>query len=412
MPSATPSPEPSPTPPASLLAFVRVTENQAANIVLYDTMQGTEETLTRFAEPLNMGDVTWSQDGQWLVFVSAHDFIHSRNNERNVFAVRPDGTDLHMITGEHIDPDEAPGPYALLRGQVIGGGGPCLVCAQGAYPVTTDEKGYFELPGVPTSAKWARAVCQHGERVLQGDVDLAPLDEGLLPVAIVVEPQGQGWSQASLSMDGHRLAGTVYHWMLDEEERQYGYEGALSDWEGRRLGQLDLPSETTLIGLAWSPKEDRLVGALTEEKGSSLWLWDAVGVSLGPLVEILNPEDTILSTAHPAWSPDGSEVVFELRHWYWWGEHKYRTDLMIVSAKGDELRTLVEADWGTHASDPSWAADGTTVFYQLSTGEPGDDYRQKMNGDIWSVSVFEPTPTPWTQDGASYLPAARPLAPR
>ncbi len=94
--------------------------------------------------------------------------------------MRPDGTDLQMITGEYMNPDTAPGPYVTLRGQVTGAQVPCIVCAQGAVnPTTSDEKGSFELAGVPLSAKWVRAVCQANGATLQGDVDLKAAGDSL-----------------------------------------------------------------------------------------------------------------------------------------------------------------------------------------------------------------------------------------
>ena len=114
----TPTPEPSPTSVGAWLAFVRVTQDQVANISLYNTVQQEDEVLTHFVEPLNMSDLSWSKDGQWLLFVSAHDYIHSRNNERNAFTMRPDGTGLRMITGDYVDPAEAPGPYVTLRARL------------------------------------------------------------------------------------------------------------------------------------------------------------------------------------------------------------------------------------------------------------------------------------------------------
>ena len=407
MPSATPTPTAAASASRFLLAYVRVGQNESANIVLYDQAREREEMLTHFTEPLSMVDLIWAVDAQWLAFVSAHDFIHSRRNERNVFLMRPDGTDLRMVTGEYLNPEEAPGPYAPLRGRVVGGKGSCLVCAQGASPVTADEKGEFELLGVPVSAKWARAVCQDEELVLQGDVDLAAAGGGLAPVSIVVQPSGQGWRQVSLSGDGRTFGGTFYSWEAHQDgKREYLYRGLLCDLQGRHLRELPLPPGTTLMGLDWSPTSDAIAGALTGEKAAWLWLWEASGTSRGALLEIPNPESEILSAAHPAWSPDASQVVFELRHWFWWGERQHKTNLAVVSATGADLRTLVETEWGVHARHPSWTPDGSRVFYELSVEAPGEGPEHGAGGEIWSVAVAEPTPALWRGDGASYLPAA------
>jgi len=410
-PTATSAPTALPTSVGPWLAWVRTSPEQPANIILYDIAQKKEEPLTRFVEPQNMSDVAWSKDGQWLIFVSAHDFIHSRNNERNIFIVRPDGTDLQMITGEYMNPDTAPGPYVTLRGQVTGVQTPCVVCAQGAVnPTTSDEKGSFELAGVPLSAKWVRAVCQVNGATLQGDVDLKAAGDSLDPATIAVEPKGQGWSQAAMARDDKTVAGISYQWALDAEgKQQYTYKGVVLNVEGAHLSDIEIPAETTLNGLEWLPTQNELIGALSGEKSTLLWRWDAQGKSIGAFIEIPNEDREILSATSPMWSNDGSQLAFALRHWYWWDENKYKTEIVLVDVNGQNLRPLVQTDWGVDATHPSWSIDGALVYYQLSTGAPGDDFRSKNNGNILAVAVAGDTPPiPVTDDDASYLPAARP----
>jgi hypothetical protein len=222
---------------------------------------------------------------------------------------------------------------------------------------------------------------------------------------------GEGWSQVSLSADGTRFGGTRYYWELDEEgRRQYSQEGVLFNWAGAWLVRLDLPPDTTLSGLDWSPVADELVGALTGEDGAWLWRWDAAGESLGAMIEILNPDQTILSTNHPVWSPDGAQVAFGLYQWDWWGENKYKTEIMVASTASDEPIMLVETDWGTDAWYPSWTADGEGIYYQVTTGEPGQEVDSKDNGSIWTVALGgEGEAIPWALEAVSYLPAAHPL---
>ena len=407
----TPTPEPSPTSVGAWLAFVRVTQDQVANILLYNTVQQEDEVLTHFVEPLNMSDLSWSKDGQWLLFVSAHDYLHSRSNERNAFMMRPDGTGLRMITGDYVDPAEAPGPYVTLEGRVVGGQGPCLVCAQGAASsVMTDEGGSFELPGVPVFARWARAVCQNSGIALQGDMDLAIKAGTTTPISITVEARGQGWTQASLSRDNRLIVGNRYQWALDKEgKQQYRIEGSLQDLEIQALTALEIPTDTTLIGLDWSPVADEAVGALTGAKAAWIWRWDAQGKSLGALIEMVNPEQDIQSASNPVWSPDGRQLAFALRHWLWWGGDKYKTEILVAEANGQNLRTPVIVDWGLHATNPSWATDGRSLYYQLAKADPSDPHLSETRGDIWVVMLADDAvPTAWTQDGVSYLPAASP----
>jgi len=388
-PTATFAPTATPQPtfahPERLLAYAWAGEGQEANIL----------------EPLNMNDLSWSKDGQWIVFVSSHDYMHSRSNEHNIFMMRPDGTDLAMITGDYMAPEDAPGPYVKLSGQVSGSEGSCFVCAQGAPGVTrTNDQGRFDLAGVPISARWARAVCQQNGTRLQGDMDLlsTPSKDGgeqFDAIEIAVTASGQGWEQASLSADGQRLAGIKYTWSVDAENA------------------LQTASEAKVINLAdrstdWSPNENRIVGALVGQDGVRLGYWDASGANLSILLDLHNPEDDILGIANPAWSPDGSSIAFELQHRYWWAGDRYRTDIQLVTVEGDELSTIIESDWGIDARNPSWLADGQRLTYQVTPAKESEDSPREKLGEIRSIWIAKPTPTIWIPGNQSYLPAARP----
>ena len=419
--TSTRTPSPTATRAGRTLAYVRVLPDGSANVVLHEEQGERPVVLTRFAEPLNLSDLSWSPDGEWLLFVSSHDYIYSRANERNVFMMRPDGTGLRMITGEHADPSGADEPYVTLTGQVIGRSGECRVFARGAVSaVDSDQDGFFGLPGVPMSATWARAVCRDGDRLLEGDIDLQSTTTGSAqadpePVKITVLPQGRGWRQASLNRDTQIVAGTYYTWTADHEGRvQTRLSGALYRLDEGTREELELPPDATLNGLAWSPTEDKLVGALTGEKLFWLWSWDEHGSSLGPLSEIPFPEDEILVAANPSWSPDGSLLAFEVRHRYWWGEPKYKTNIMTMSSDGTELRVLVASDWGNHALEPSWSDDGASVLYQRAsvsapwTVTAGDEGGHPINEGVWAVSLSEPSSVSLMLNGDSFLPAARP----
>ncbi len=394
-----------------VLVFVQKTQNDTTNIIAPSIGVGDEGVLTHFPEPLSIDALAWSKEGDWLALASSHAFVRSRQNERNIFMMRPDGSELRMVTGEYLDPAQAPGPYVTLEGSVEGGRGVCRVIAQGAVsPVETDETADygFSLSGVPQEATWARAVCQDGADTLQGDIDLS-LQERAERVTIPVQARGQGWRDVSLAPGSLRFVGTFYEWDLDEEgARRYQVRGAIYDLESGQITWLELPEKKEFYGADWSFDGVRIVGGLADEEAAYLWEWDAEGKSVGAILTLDNPEDQFLTIVRPRWSPQDTGIVFELHRWYWWADPKFRTDLMLLEPGQEQPVSLVVSEWGQHVTHPAWTATGMVVFYQKHAQEGDIGPGLPPYADIWSVPISDPMPAPWTDDGISYLPAVRP----
>lgn len=415
-PTPVPTPRPTltptlvPTGSAPPLVIVNVLANGSANIIV-PPWAGEELVLTHFIEPMSISAVRWLPDGEHIGFTSSHDFVFSRDNENNVFVMRADGSEQRMLTGQHVAPEDAVGPFVALEGRVEGSAGFCRVTAQGmASLVDADETGAFVIEGVPQEATWARAVCQDGATTLQGSVDL-DLSRGPGEIVITAAPGGQGWRDVSFAPDGERFVGTYYQWRLDDAgEVVYELAGVLYDVAVGEYGRLELPEGMSFHGAAWSPDGERIVGGLSDEEMAYLWEWDVQGVSVGELYRIDNPEDQILTIMRPTWSSDGSSIAFELHRWYWWSGQKFRTDLMTVDADGQNAITLLEPEWGWHATNPSWGMGGASVFYQFYASEIDLGGLMPVQADIWSVDVESLESARWTQDGGSFLPAVRPRA--
>jgi len=392
------------------LVVVNVLANGSANIIVPD-WAGEEVVLTHFIEPMSISAVRWLPDGEHIGFTSSHDFVFSRDHEINVFVMRSDGSEQRMVTGQYVGPEDAVGPFVALAGRVEGATGLCRVTAQGmASLVDADETGAFVLEGVSQEAAWARAVCQGDAGTLQGSVDL-DLSGGAGEIVIAVSPGGQGWRDISFGADGERFVGTHYQWRLDDAgEVVYELAGVLYDMATGEYGRLELPEGMAFHGAAWSPSGERIVGGLSDEEMAYLWEWDAQGVSVGELYRIENPEDQILTIMRPVWSSEGTALAFELHRWYWWSGQKFRTDLMRIDADGQNASALVEAEWGWHATNPSWGMGGTSLFYQLYASEIDLGGLVPEHADIWSVNVESLESARWTEDGGSFLPAVRPRA--
>jgi len=413
VPTVEPTETPTPLPTGFVPPFVLVRgqPNEAANIVVPEWAEPAS-VLTHFTEPLSFYSVRWSQDGSRLYFVSSHDFAYSRGNERNVFAMRPDGAELAMITGENLPPEDAQGPFVVVRGRVTGAAGSCKVTAQGMAGLVDADgiTGQFVLEGVPEQAAWVRAICQGDSITYQGSLDLN-LAAAPGPVEIPVSAGGSGWRDVSSSPDGQRFVGTYYEWSLDDnDEVIYQLQGSLYDLDTGEYAVLEFPEGMTFHGASWSPDGERIVGGLSDEEKAYLWLWDTQGVSLGELLQVENPEDQILTIVRPVWSQDGAWIAYELHRWYWWANERFRTDLVVASADGQTVNPLVETEWGWHTTHLSWGSGAERVFFQYFQSEVDMGGLMPARADVFSVDVESRETTRWTEDGASYLPAVHPSA--
>lgn len=410
-----PTPAPSPTPTRApfvsgegpFIVFVRKMQEETVNIVL--NSGNTDLVLSRFIGDPSIVDLVWSHDGQWLLFTSAHNYMASRNNERNIYAMRPDGTGLRMLTGDYVDPARAEGPFVTLYGNVIGAVGECLVSAQGAASaVTTTINGAFELPGVPVSATWVRAVCMSNSSTMQGDASLSLKQNIVNNVDITVSNAGRGWTTVALSPDGCRIAGISYTWEADDQgERRQSTQGNMIDLQTGVITELKLPENTIISDLSWSPQGDRLVGALTGEDAVYLGQWNSQGEQLDNLLEIPFLEDTMFSISDIAWSYDGSRIAFSKESFYWWGETRYKTEIDVYDLASNLVSTLVTVDWGVHAQESAWSADSQRVYYQLGHGEPSQLPSNITDWQIWWIPTEGGEAVQFTQLGVNMLPAIK-----
>ena len=125
----------------------------------------------------------------------------------------------------------------------------------------------------------------------------------------------------------------------------------------------------------------------------SYWAQDDSGVNifLHPLDGISETGEPIGLGSNPAWSPDGSQVVFE----------KYLdaggSEIFIMDADGENARQLTHSDGD--AWQPDWSPDGNTIAYSCSRDEiclidtDGTNPQSIVQGEI---SYYAPA---WSSDG-------------
>lgn len=131
------------------------------------------------------------------------------------------------------------------------------------------------------------------------------------------------------------------------------------------------------VNLAWSRKGYDIAAAIIARKGSEgkrtngLLVADLSNMDAR---DILSTEGDTTGPGNPAWSPDGTQIAFEMRQVR--NGHPDRcVGLYVINAKGGKPRLLVKGA----AMDPTWSADGRYLAYTLA--------REDGKRDIWRVGV-------------------------
>jgi Tol biopolymer transport system component len=154
---------------------------------------------------------------------------------------------------------------------------------------------------------------------------------------------------------------------------------------------------------AWSPDGSKIVF----ERSEDVWTMNADGSNQINLTN--HPE----IDADPAWSPDGSEIVFvSNRHWPY--NQPYGTDLYIMNADGSDPtrvphNNISHDPWGNvwyRNAAPAWSPNGTKIVFEMHFETIHLDYLAYLysvdvdGSDLASISdtfAYDPA---WSPDGA------------
>lgn len=81
--------------------------------------------------------------------------------------------------------------------------------------------------------------------------------------------------------------------------------------------------------------------------------------------------------AHPAWSPDGRAIAFNV---IWHKGERHRSEIYVMSRDGSHLRPLTRTPSGRSSWNASWAPDGKQVVFVSDRDGIPDIYVMKLDG--------------------------------
>jgi Tol biopolymer transport system component len=152
-----------------------------------------------------------------------------------------------------------------------------------------------------------------------------------------------------------------------------GQEVAAAPWDGASLDFSTATPITSSFGSnpKWNPTMTKLIA-----DNGRISIWTAATNQRGEYGEN--------GWRDPAWSADGSEIIF-------WRYVDNGTELMVADTLGSNVRTLVHGM--TYTSSPSWSPDGSRIAFvgRFGTGNP----------QLWTVRPDGTELTQLTTDGAA-----------
>jgi Tol biopolymer transport system component/DNA-binding winged helix-turn-helix (wHTH) protein len=160
--------------------------------------------------------------------------------------------------------------------------------------------------------------------------------------------------------------------------------------EGGNAEKIAAPFENTRL-FAISPDHSQfLIGEFTRHDDEMpLWLWPVQGGEPRRLGQAIGHD--------PAWSPDGTDVVFVRGR-----------SLYSIHRDGTQLRELVHVNGRPEA--PAWSPDGGSIRLAIDAGEYGAESLWEMSADGSGLHTILANGTPsrqgagnWTADGKYFL---------
>jgi TolB protein len=100
--------------------------------------------------------------------------------------------------------------------------------------------------------------------------------------------------------------------------------------------------------------------------------------------------------SEPAWSPDGSQIVFSS-----WNQENWQTDIYVIDIYGDNLRQLTSPNLDNEIQ-PAWSPDGQQIAFDSDRDNNHEIFVMDANGNhtrqLTDTPLHENSPV-WSPDG-------------
>jgi Tol biopolymer transport system component/putative hemolysin len=145
--------------------------------------------------------------------------------------------------------------------------------------------------------------------------------------------------------------------------------------------------------LSWSPDGKYISSA----RGGDIWVMDADGS---------NPRNLTNYGAgdqEPAWSPDGQHIAFSSNRAGRSSGQAYATDIFVMNADGSDPHNLTDS--ATSDTSPAWSPDGSQIVFQSDRDGNWEIYAMAADGSnprnlTNSESSYDASPA-WSPDGGT-----------